>query len=70
MDDPSVWTKPEADSEAIQKLRTTLLDNTQPISKRIRTIFTLRYINNIEAIDALKDGMWSCVLFQASGLIF
>lgn len=50
------YTKPEADSEAIQKLRTTLLDQNEPISKRIRTVFTLRYINNIEAIDALKDG--------------
>lgn len=45
------------DTETIEKLKSTLIDQTIPITQRIRTVFTLRHINTHESIDVLKEAL-------------
>lgn len=44
---------------SLNELKSTLLDETQPIAKRTRTIFLLKQIDSNEAIDILVQGLTS-----------
>lgn len=56
MAEPEVSPPLNVDDATLQRLGEELLDQTLPMSKRMRNVFTLRNIGGDRAVKAMKDG--------------